>query len=151
MALWEVLLSIVVFMVFVAWIFLLVAILGDLFRDHKLSGWNKALWTLFIIVIPWLGTLVYVIARGRAMNERALARARLQEHDPRYVMPAPTGDAPSVVDELTRLADLRDGGKITREEFVLAKSKLLGTRTPDPPAARADQQARPADVHASTP
>jgi hypothetical protein len=150
-AFWEVLLSIVVFMAFVAWIWLLVAILGDLFRDHELSGWSKALWTLFIVVIPWLGTLVYVIARGRAMNERALARARLEEHDPRYARPNPGGGGRSVVDELTRLADLRDRGKITPEEFVRAKGKLLGAAAPGPPAARADSQAPPAEVPAPSP
>ena len=75
--------SIFWFMILFAWIWLLISIFADLFRDHELSGWGKALWTLFIIVLPWLGALVYLIARGKSMNERALARA-----EPRPGLPA---------------------------------------------------------------
>jgi hypothetical protein len=149
MTFWEGLLAIFFFMVLVAWIWLLIAIVGDLFRDHELSGWSKALWTLFIIVVPWLGTVVYLIARGRAMNERALARARREEPEPRYATRNGSAGPPSVVDELTRLADLRDSGRITAEEFTRAKSRLLGTRT-GTPAAQAHQQARSTDLHAPT-
>ena len=69
--LWDILVSIFWFMLLFAWIWLLVMIFSDLFRDHELSGWAKAAWALFLIVLPWLGALVYLIARGRSMNERA--------------------------------------------------------------------------------
>ena len=71
---WSVVGSIFWFMILFAWIILLFRIFGDLFGDHEMSGWGKALWTVFLIFFPWLGVLVYVIARGRSMNERALAR-----------------------------------------------------------------------------
>ena len=75
----NVLVSIFWFMLLFAWIWLLITVFADIFRDHELSGWGKALWALFIIVIPWLGALVYLIARGRSMNERALAQAQRQD------------------------------------------------------------------------
>jgi hypothetical protein len=130
MSFWEGLLSIFLFMALVAWIWLLIAILGDLFRDHELSGWSKALWTLLIIVFPWLGTLVYLIARGRSMNERALARARMHESVvPRYAHGAGV-QPPTLVAELTSLAGMRDRGDITPQEFAQAKARLLGTQSP---------------------
>jgi len=123
MNLWDILLSIFWFMILFAWIWLLISILGDIFRDHELSGWGKALWTLFLIVIPWLGALVYLIARGRAMNERALDREqrRSQEYSARVGR-----DTRSTADEIAKLADLRDRGAISEEEFRHAKAKALG-------------------------
>ena len=123
MNLWDILLSIFWFMILFAWIWLLISILGDIFRDHELSGWGKALWTLFLIVIPWLGALVYLIARGRAMNERALDRAQLRSQEyAAYV----GRDSRSTADEIAKLADLRDRGAMSEEEFRHAKAKTLG-------------------------
>ena len=76
---WSVVGSIFWFMILFAWIVLLFRIFGDLFGDHEMSGWGKALWTVFLIFFPWLGVLVYLIARGRSMNERALAQAQRNE------------------------------------------------------------------------
>jgi hypothetical protein len=70
---WDILLSIFWFMLLFAWIWMLITILADIFRDHDLPGWRKAMWTLFIIVIPWLGALVYLVAR--TVDERADAHA----------------------------------------------------------------------------
>jgi hypothetical protein len=126
MSLWDVFLSIFWFMMLVAWIWLLISILTDIFRDHELSGWGKAMWTLLIVVVPWLGALVYLIARGRSMNERTLARAG-REQDFRYSAHDAGGRAPSMADELSKLADLRDRGTISAEEFAHAKARLLGT------------------------
>ena len=123
MNLWDVLLSIVWFVILFAWIWLLISILGDIFRDHELSGWGKALWTLFLIVVPWLGSLVYLIVRGRAMNERALERAQATQPD--YAAYA-RRDAPSTADEIAKFADLRDRGAMSEEEFQHAKAKALG-------------------------
>ena len=90
--LWDILVSIFWFMLLFAWIWLLVMVFGDLFRDHELSGWAKAAWVLFLVVVPWLGALVYLIARGRSMNERAREQAARNEQDfQRYVQHAAAG------------------------------------------------------------
>src|SRR3954453_3146737 len=123
---WSVVGSIFWFTLLFAWIMLLFRIFGDLFGDHELSGWGKALWPVFLIFLPWLGALVYLIARGRAMNERALARAQhSQEAFGQYVRET-AGTSTSTADELSKLAELRDRGTITDEEFQHAKAKLLG-------------------------
>jgi Short C-terminal domain/Phospholipase_D-nuclease N-terminal len=127
MSFWNVVGSIFWFMILFAWIMLLFRIFGDLFGDHELSGWGKALWTVFLIFLPWLGALVYLIARGRAMNERALARAQHNEEAfGRYVRETAGTSTTSTADELSKLADLRDRGTISDEEFQHAKATLLG-------------------------
>jgi hypothetical protein len=124
---WGVVGSIFWFMILFAWIAVLFRIFGDLFGDHDLSGWGKALWTVFLIFFPWLGVLVYLIARGRSMNERALARARHnQEVFGQYVRETAGTSTTSTADELGKLAELRDRGTISDEEFQHAKAKLLG-------------------------
>jgi hypothetical protein len=110
---------------------LLVTIFGDLFRDHELSGRGKALWALFLILVPWLGALVYLIVRGRSINERALAQRNEQELR-RDMRQAARADTTSTADELGKLADLRDRGTISAEEFQHAKAKVLGREEPDP-------------------
>ena len=128
MTLWDFMVSIFWFMLLVAWIWMLIMILTDVFRDHDLSGWGKALWTLFLVFIPWLGALVYLIARGGSMQERALAHeARNMEGFRRYVQAAPAAPStPSAADELAKLVDLRDRGAISPEDFDRAKSLVLG-------------------------
>ncbi|MET7396958.1 PLD nuclease N-terminal domain-containing protein [Dactylosporangium sp. NPDC005572] len=130
----EILLSTVWFMLVFAWIWLMVSILTDLFRDPSMSGWGKAAWTLFLIVLPWIGALAYLVARGRSMNERAAERARQQEARMReYVRevanePATTASASgSTSDDLVKLADLRQRGVLTQSEFERAKAVLLGS------------------------
>ena len=136
---WEFVLGLFWFMLLFAWIWLLISIVADIFRDHELSGWSKALWTLFIIVIPWLGALVYLIARGGSMNERALAQVERQDRAFRQYAVSPQ----STAEELTKLADLRDRGTLSDQEFAHAKAKVLGTR---PPAARASSSGEMAPV-----
>jgi hypothetical protein len=112
-------------MLLIAWFWLLIAIVTDIFRDRGLSGWGKGLWCLFVILLPWLGVLVYLIARGASMHERSLENARQSEMDlRRYVQDAarPSGMA----DGLAKLADLRDRGAISDAEYEVAKSQLLG-------------------------
>ena len=121
----DVIVSIFWFMLLFAWIWLLIAILSDIFRDRELSGWGKALWTLFLIVVPWLGALVYLIARGASMNER-----NQQEMERRQALyhPSAAYHAPSTAstaDELAKLGELRDRGALTTEEYERAKSKVL--------------------------
>jgi hypothetical protein len=142
MPLWDVIVSIFWFMILFTWIWLLISIFGDIFRDHELSGWGKALWILFLVVVPWLGALVYLIARGRSMNERALARAQRNEQAfGQYVRETAGTSTTSTADELAKLADLRDRGTITAEEFERAKAKVLGHGPAMAAPAHRDQQA----------
>jgi hypothetical protein len=109
---------------FVVWIWVLIAIFTDLFRSHDIGGFAKAMWVLFIIVLPLVGILVYLIVRGRGMHERAVAQARQQEKEfDTYVRQAAGGS--NTADELAKLARLRDNGTITEAEFDAEKSKLL--------------------------
>jgi type VI protein secretion system component VasK len=115
------------FFLFVAWIYLLIVIITDIFRSDDMSGWAKALWVLFILVIPILGALVYLIARGDKMSARAAADYKRQDQQFReYVRDAAgSSSGTSAADELTKLAALRDAGTITAEEFDQQKAKLL--------------------------
>ena len=136
---WGVVGSIFWFMILFAWIGLLFRILGDLFGDHELSGWSKALWTVFLIFLPWLGALVYLVARGRSMNERALAQARRNDEAMRqYVRETAGAGTTSTADELGKLAELRTQGAISDEEFQHAKAKLLGRQPETVSQAYAD-------------
>ncbi|MGZ4591954.1 MAG: SHOCT domain-containing protein [Actinomycetes bacterium] len=121
----DVIVSIFWFMLLFAWIWLLIAILSDIFRDRELSGWGKALWTLFLIVVPWLGALVYLIARGASMNERNQQEMERRQalYHPSAVHPA--ASTASTADELAKLGDLRDRGALTTEEYERAKAKVL--------------------------
>lgn len=115
------------FFMFVAWIWLLVSLVSDIFRSDDLSGWSKALWTLLIVVTPLVGTLIYLIVRGRGMNERSAQEfARRQDALQTYIREAATSAPAGVADELTKLAQLRDAGTITGEEFEVQKARLLG-------------------------
>jgi len=119
----ELLLLVFEFFLLFAWIWILFEIIGDLFRDHELSGWAKAAWILFVIVIPWLGALVYLIARGNGMRERTIkAQSDAKAHFDSYVREqAHTSPA----DELHKLNDLKEKGALSAEEFDRAKAKLL--------------------------
>lgn len=116
------------FFVWILWLMLLFRVVGDIFRDDALSGWAKAGWTLLVCALPYLGVLVYLIARGRGMGEREMRRARAQEQAFRsYVQQAaatPTAGA-TKADELGRLAALHDQGAITDTEYERAKAKVL--------------------------
>ncbi len=109
---------------FVIWIWILITILSDLFRDHELSGWWKAVWVLFLVFIPFLTALIYLIARGSGMRERAIkAQAEAKQHFDSYVREQAHGGSPA--DELHKLAELKDKGALSQEEFDQAKTKLL--------------------------
>jgi ABC-type multidrug transport system fused ATPase/permease subunit len=113
------------FFLFFIWIWLLITIFVDLFRSQDLSGWAKAGWVIFVIVLPLLGILFYLIFRGSSMHERAVQQAQQQESEFRqYVQEtAQTSSA----DQLSKLADLRDRGVITDEEFAQQKASILGS------------------------
>lgn len=109
---------------FVIWIWILITILSDLFRDHELSGWAKAAWVLFLVFIPFLTALVYLIARGEGMRDRTIkAQADAKKHFDEYVRQQ--AHAASPADELHKLAELKDKGALSQEEFDQAKQKLL--------------------------
>jgi hypothetical protein len=123
--------SMVWFFLFFIWIYMLIAVFGDIFRSPDLGGWAKALWSVFIIVLPYLGVFVYLIARGRDMQERAMDRAGMRygyAGGPTYgyapdAMPTNGGGSPA--SEIGRLVDLRDRGAISDAEFERAKAKAL--------------------------
>lgn len=135
----DLLISMFWFMLLVAWIWLLIAIVADIFRDTGLSGWGKAGWTFFLIVIPWLGALVYLIARGRSMNERALRRAAAkQDRMGQFMRSVP---ASSAADDLVKLADLHQRGHINDADYSHAKSLVLAPPPgPQPPRAMLPHQ-----------
>jgi hypothetical protein len=123
----QVFLSFLWFFLFFIWIWLLIVVFGDIFRSPDLSGWGKALWTIFIILVPYLGVFVYLIARGKKMSEHAAQQAAAQEAQMRqYVQSVATTSGGSSADELVKLADLRDRGVISEAEFQSAKAKALG-------------------------
>lgn len=120
----EGLLFIFEFFLLFAWIWILISIIGDLFRDHELSGVAKAVWVFFLVFLPFLGVLLYLIVRGNGMRDRTIkAQVDAKKEFDSYVREqAQTG---SPADELHKLAELKDKGALSAEEFDRAKSKLL--------------------------
>jgi Short C-terminal domain/Phospholipase_D-nuclease N-terminal len=107
----------------VIWIWILFSIIGDLFRDHELSGWAKAAWVFFLIFVPFLTGLIYLIARGQGMRDRAIKeQADVRKHMDSYIRET-AGSSPA--DELHKLSDLKDKGAISAEEYESAKAKVL--------------------------
>ncbi len=108
---------------FVIWVWIMITILMDLFRDHEVSGWAKAVWVIFLVLIPFLTALVYLIARGNGMRDRTIkAQAEAKQHMDAYIRETASS---SPADELHKLNDLKEKGAITGEEFERAKAKLL--------------------------
>ena len=108
------------------WIWLVIIVFSDVFRSRDLSGGQKALWTVFIVFLPYLGVLIYLIARGGKMAENAQQAAMEQEAATRSYIQSVAGSGGSAADEIARLADLRDKGVLSEEEFDAAKAKALG-------------------------
>lgn len=116
------------FFLWIMWFVLLFRVIVDIFRDDSISGWAKAGWLLLVLLVPFLGVLVYVIARGRGMGSRDVAQARAQkaEFDQYIRETAGPQAAPTSVDQLAKLSEIRARGDITDEEFQRAKAKVLG-------------------------
>ena len=108
----------------VLWIWVLIYVFIDIFRSHDLSGWARALWFLFVLFIPLIGVLVYLIARGGEMHERAVRQAQQQDREARRYIQEAAG-SPTSAEQLSKLADLRDRGVITADEFEREKAKIL--------------------------
>jgi uncharacterized SAM-binding protein YcdF (DUF218 family) len=113
------------FFLFIVWIWLLISIFADLFRSDS-SGWAKAFWVIFVIVLPFLGVLVYLIVNGGKMRERSIESAQMAEQAQRDYIRSVTGSEPSTADELAKLADLKQQGHISDEEYERLKAKALG-------------------------
>ncbi|MEU8511054.1 SHOCT domain-containing protein [Kitasatospora sp. NPDC048722] len=106
------------------WFMLLFRVIGDIFRDHELGGGGKTLWTILVVVLPFLGVFVYLLARGKGMHERELYRARQSEEAFRSYVRTAAGPTSST-DELAKLAELKNHGDISDEEYQSAKARIL--------------------------
>ena len=123
MSLLNILYSMFVFFLFVAWIWVLITVVADVFRSKDLGGFAKAIWVLGIIIIPWLGVLAYLLVRGDGMAERnAQAAAEVQAMHRAYIQDVA---GPSTADELAKLVELKEKGVITEDELRAQKAKLL--------------------------
>jgi Phospholipase_D-nuclease N-terminal/Short C-terminal domain len=117
------------FLILFIWVF--IAIVSDLFRDHETSGWAKAVWVVALIVFPLVGSLVYLIARGDGMAKRSAAQAAQAKSEfDSYVRETAGTAGTGPVDDLHRLAQLRDNGTITVAEFEAMKARVIGGATP---------------------
>ena len=111
--------------VFIAYLMALFAIIGDLFRDHKLSGWWKAVWIIFLIFVPFLTALIYLIARGRGMAERSQREAKQYQAATDAYIRQTAGSAASPSDEIAKAKALLDAGTISQQEYDQLKTKAL--------------------------
>jgi ABC-type multidrug transport system fused ATPase/permease subunit len=124
----QALLTVLEIFLFAAWLMILFVIIGDLFRDHQMSGWGKAAWVIFLIFVPFLAALIYLIARGDGMRERAAAQQQEQQKQLDAYIRQTAGSSSgggSAADELTKLAKLHDENKLSDEEFERAKAKIV--------------------------
>jgi len=120
----EGLLFIFEFFLLFAWIWILISVISDLFRDHELSGVAKAVWVFFLVFLPFLGVLLYLIVRGDGMRDRTIKeQTDAKKHFDEYVREQ--AGASSSADELHKLNELREKGALSPEEFERAKAKLL--------------------------
>jgi hypothetical protein len=125
MGLWDLLAWIFWVFVFVAYLMVVFSIIADLFRDEKLNGWLKAVWILFLIFVPFLTALVYLIARGSGMQQRSLAQAQaLRSAQDAYIRQA-AGTGSSAAEAIAQAKSLLDSGAITQAEFDALKAKAL--------------------------
>lgn len=122
----EVIWTMLLFFLFILWIFLLIRILIDVFRRHDISGWGKAAWTIFIIILPFLGVLVYLIAQGDKMMGRDVEQAQAQQAQFDEYVQSVAGSG-GAADEIAKAKQLLDSGAITQEEFDSIKAKALAS------------------------
>ena len=116
------------FFIFLAWFMCLWWVFGDLFRSKDLSGFSKTIWVLFIIILPFLGMFVYLIARGHGMNERTMAAQKeMQERQAEYIKSVAGPGGSSAADQIASAKGLLDSGAITQPEFDQLKAKALAS------------------------
>jgi hypothetical protein len=119
------LLALFEFFLLFAWIMCLFWVLGDIFRSSDMGGGAKTIWIIFVIIIPWLGILVYVIARGKGMQERQLEQAKAMQAAQSDYIKSVAGTGGSATDQISSAKSLLDSGAITQEEFNALKVKAL--------------------------
>lgn len=120
----DVLWSMLIFFLFIAWIWVLISVIGDIFRNSEMGGAAKAIWVLFVMLLPWLGVLIYLISNGDAMAERSAEQVAAVEEARRAYIKDAAGT--SSADELSKLASLKDSGVISAEEYASLKAKVIG-------------------------
>jgi hypothetical protein len=121
-------LTMLYFFLFIIWIWLLIMVFMDIFRSHDLGGWAKALWVIFIIILPFLGVFVYLIARGGKMRDRAARDAAQQQQAfDQYVQQTAGTSGSTTADQLAKLADLKSQGVLSEDEFQAQKAKILAS------------------------
>jgi hypothetical protein len=124
----DIFLTTLYFFIFIIWLWLLFMVFIDIFRSHDLKGWAKGLWVIGIIIMPYLGVLVYLIFRGGKMHERAAQQAALQQKAfNQYVKQAAGTPGDTTADQLSKLAGLKSQGLLTDDEFEAEKSKILAS------------------------
>jgi len=114
------------FFLFITWIWLLISIFGDIFRSD-MGGFGKAMWVIFVIIVPFLGVLIYLIAHGGDMQKRGLEQAASQQRAQQEYIQSVAGSGGSSAAELEKLADLHKQGVLSDEEFASQKSKVLSS------------------------
>ncbi|GAA1251841.1 SHOCT domain-containing protein [Kitasatospora nipponensis] len=115
------------FFLWIVWIMLLFKIISDVFRSDDLGGWGKACWLFLVIVLPFLGVLIYLIARGSGMTRREAKLVQQHEEEVKaYIRDTAATTPADHADQLAKLADLKDKGALTEEEYRSAKAKVLG-------------------------
>jgi|SRR5690242_9986308 putative oligomerization/nucleic acid binding protein/phospholipase D-like protein len=123
----QVFLELLYFFLFVIWIWLLIVVFSDIFRSRDLSGWAKALWVIFVIIVPYLGVFVYLIARGHKMSEHAIQAAQAQNAAFTQAVQQAAGTGDSAADQLAKLAALKANGTIDEAEFQRLKAQIVSS------------------------
>ena len=113
------------FTLFFIWIWLLISVFADIFRSADLGGWGKTLWCIFVIVVPYLGVFVYLIARGHSMTDRSIQQAQAQQAAQADYIRTVAGDPGGAASEIAKASELHDRGAITDAEFEALKAKAL--------------------------
>jgi ABC-type multidrug transport system fused ATPase/permease subunit len=123
----QVFLSLLYFFLFFIWIWLLIVVFADIFRSHDIGGFAKAMWVIFVIILPYLGVFVYLIARGHKMSEHAMEAAQAQNAAFTQAVQQAAGTGDSAADQLAKLADLKANGTIDEAEFQRLKSQIVSS------------------------
>jgi ABC-type transport system involved in cytochrome bd biosynthesis fused ATPase/permease subunit len=115
------------FFLFIIWFWLLIAIVSDLFRDHEASGWSKVIWTILLIVLPFIGILLYLLVRGRGMAHRSAEHNQAMQQQVDAQIRAAAGTNASAPEQISQAKALLDSGAITQAEFDSMKAKALAS------------------------
>ena len=117
--------TMLILFLWIAWIMLVIRVFADIFRSDDMGGAAKAFWCIFVIIVPWLGVLIYLIARGDSMTKRDIAAVQANEAATREYIRSAAGGGTSTASEIAKLAELHASGVLTDDEFAQQKAKLL--------------------------